>query len=161
MIEAPKPEPEPVPVLAQEPVVEAPQVLSTSSPEFLKSRQAIADKLNHAMNTLPTDLQGVSYHEATEARYEETYQELKQELDQLRERYTLDMPQNDDHPLFGEYKKLSTYQDNMTLRVEALKKPQSDVVPKVVSPEDAAADDEFAKAARQATHQGFKGQIPK
>lgn len=153
-------EPEPVPVLVQEQVIEAPKFDSTN-PEFLAGKQAISDKLNEAINTLPTAIEGVSYHEATEAGYEQTYQDLKQELDQFRKSYKLDVPKNnDDHPLFGEYKKLRSYQEKITQRVEALKK-QKPVVPKVISPEDAAADDEFTKAAKQATRQGFKGQVPR
>ena len=159
VMEVQKSESEPVPVSRQKPVAEAPKFESTN-PEFLAGKQAIADKLSHAINELPTDFEGVLYHEAIEAAYERTYQDLKQGLDQFRESYGLDVPKDDDHPLFGEYNKLKAYQENITLRVEALKS-QKPVVPKVVSPEDAAGDDEFTKAARQATRQGFKGQLPK
>lgn len=127
-VEGPKSEPESV--ILQEPVVAPPQVLSTSSPEFAARKKAIFDKLNSAINTLPTDLQDVSYHEATEARYEETYEALEKELDQLRDSYELGVKKDDDHPLAAEYNKLRTYGENIAARIAQLKNPRKQLLQK-------------------------------
>lgn len=143
-------------------VVEVPvepkvSLLKMDDPVFVNRKETIFQKLNKAINELaglPTD---VLYTPETEQAYENKYNELKAELDGLARDSGLDQATKDDnHPLIAGYNKLRSYQEKTTERIEALKAPKKTEKPVGTrTAEEIAADDAFAKAAAQATKQGF------